>query len=213
MKAFLKVMRGSLKNKVIPLPPAHHGHQNATPAKMKEAAFQIMENHIIHPEKSVFLDLFAGSGQMGMEAISRGFLKTWFSEMESNRITDIRSWLIKHSVTEKGLVMHSNSFKKLLTFVSEPPELTPPASTLDLIIFADPPYLESAPLKPAFTLVDSLVKLSSVGWNSGLLMVQVPNSRRREIPRADFERLSAHFTRVYGYGKNSLLVRELSPKI
>ena len=46
-----------------------------TPERVKEAVFSIIQFQI---EGRSFLDLFAGSGQMGIEALSRGARKSVF---------------------------------------------------------------------------------------------------------------------------------------
>ena len=55
--------------------------------RVKESVFNIIQNEI--PE-SIFLDLFSGSGAIGLEAASRGATKTIMCEKSKNAINIIK---------------------------------------------------------------------------------------------------------------------------
>ena len=65
----MRVVTGSLKGRVIPYNPKRQGRIRLTPSALKEAVFSM-----IGPDlgSTSFLDLCAGCGQMGFEAVSRG---------------------------------------------------------------------------------------------------------------------------------------------
>ena len=63
-----------------------------TPAKVKEALFSSIQFDI---EGRSVLDLFAGSGQMGLEALSRGALNATFVDKSRDAVTLIKENLQK----------------------------------------------------------------------------------------------------------------------
>ena len=97
-----------------------------TAEAVKEAVFSVV--HFIVPYANV-LDLFAGSGQMGIEALSRGASKAVFVD-SSRRSQEI----IKENLTSTGLIRQARVIADdAVSF------LTHAAETYD-IIFLDPPY-------------------------------------------------------------------------
>ncbi len=80
---------------------------------------------------STFLDLYAGSGQIGIEALSQGALRITFVEKNKLSIKSVTSNLQNCSIENKYYqIIHSN----VSSFLSKTDE------QFD-IIFADPPYL------------------------------------------------------------------------
>lgn len=76
----LKVIGGKYKNTFLEQPKTKN--VRPTTAKIREAIFNILQFKI---ENTIFLDLFAGSGAIGIEAISRGAKKVFL--VEKNRQT------------------------------------------------------------------------------------------------------------------------------
>ena len=75
------------------------------------------------------LDLYAGIGSFGIEALSRGALQADFVEVNSLRCKDIRTSLSEIGLSESGRVSQGR-VEKILTTMN---------TTYDLI-FMDPPY-------------------------------------------------------------------------
>ena len=96
-----------------------------TLGKVRETLFNICQGEI---EGASFLDLFAGSGAMGLEALSRGAAHVTFIENDRAAIKAIQQ-NIEHLGVERETTLIKNDVFKALTY------LTP----FDLI-FADPPY-------------------------------------------------------------------------
>ncbi|EMJ93531.1 RsmD family RNA methyltransferase [Leptospira alstonii] len=95
----LKVQTGKLKGKSIETPPAVAGNTNFTPAILKKSVFDIIGSLVLKgrliPEESAFVDFFAGSGQMGLEAVSRGFAKVVLYELAWERSDSLRKLFTK----------------------------------------------------------------------------------------------------------------------
>lgn len=102
-----------------------------TPARVKEALFSILGSRIVDAR---ILDLFAGSGALGFESLSRGAAHVTF--VESHRAT---AAALTRSARELGVAERCSVF-------AAPAERI--AGRLDgpfAIVFADPPYALAYP--------------------------------------------------------------------
>lgn len=99
-----------------------------TTDKVKEAIFSIIMGHL---NGAVCLDLFSGTGNLGLEALSRGADKCYFSDSSRNSIKLINTNISKCKAEEYSVVLPGD-YARNLARVDEP---------LD-IIFLDPPYEE-----------------------------------------------------------------------
>src|SRR5208283_1104905 len=75
-----------------------------TPAKVRAAVFNILSGRI---EDSVFLDLYAGTGAVGIEALSRGAGRVVFVEEDRLRVNIIKEFVARFGFGEKTLVVRS----------------------------------------------------------------------------------------------------------
>jgi 16S rRNA (guanine(966)-N(2))-methyltransferase RsmD len=100
-----------------------------TTGKVKEALFNILRGKI---ENTRFLDLYAGTGAVGMEALRQGASEVVFVEANKGYTKNINQLIKKFGFTEKANIMT----KKVLSFIKWA-ELR--QMTFD-IIFLDPPY-------------------------------------------------------------------------
>ena len=94
--------------------------------RIKENMFNLIQDKV---RDSVVLDLFAGSGQLGIEALSRGADRAYFCDIDKEDIVFLKKNIAKTRLTEKSIVLNAD-FKKVLKTVNE---------RFDLI-FIDPPY-------------------------------------------------------------------------
>ena len=95
--------------------------------RVREALFNILQPNIID---SVFLDLFSGSGAIGLEAVSRGAKKSILCD-NSKEAVEIIKQNIKKTKFEKKVELYKMSFEILLKEkINE---------KIDLI-YIDPPY-------------------------------------------------------------------------
>jgi len=100
-----------------------------TSEKVREALFDILG---ISVEETYFLDLFAGTGAVGIEALSRGAKKVIFIEKEQKCIKNIKDNLEKTKNSQNALVYK-------IDFLSGLKLLARKNILLDYI-FLDPPY-------------------------------------------------------------------------
>jgi len=94
--------------------------------RIKENMFNLIQDKV---RDSVVLDLFAGSGQLGIEALSRGADRAYFCDIDREDIVFLNKNIAKTRLTEKSIVLNED-FKKVLNTVN---------TKFDLI-FIDPPY-------------------------------------------------------------------------
>lgn len=99
-----------------------------TSDKVKESIFNIIRNYV---EGSLILDLFAGTGSLGLEALSRGASKAVFVESNFRAIHNLKL-NCKTSPDDLYEVIAIDAFKAITRFRQE-------SRRFD-IIFLDPPY-------------------------------------------------------------------------
>ena len=100
-----------------------------TPMRVKEALFNILGNRVIG---SSFLDLYAGSGQMGIEALSRGAEEVIFIDNHIASVRLIQENLGLVSSKKVSRIPRNNVLKSLDNLSKEKRRFD--------IIFLDPPY-------------------------------------------------------------------------
>ena len=79
-----------------------------TSDKVKESIFNILMCDI---EDAVCVDLFAGTGNLGLEALSRGASKCWFCDNERNSI-DIIKRNIKYCKADNESIVLTGDYRK-----------------------------------------------------------------------------------------------------
>ena len=94
--------------------------------RVKESIFNIIQNEL---EGCIFLDLFSGSGAIGLEAISRGAEKAVVCDKEKSAIEIIKK-NIEKTHFENKVEIYNMDFEKCLDKIHE---------KID-IIYIDPPY-------------------------------------------------------------------------
>ncbi len=98
-----------------------------TRGQVKEALFNILSGRILDAR---FLDLFAGTGAIGIEALSRGAREVTFVESHAETCRLLRANL-RHCGYDQGVDVRRLSVARFLN--------QPPAQPFD-IVFLDPPY-------------------------------------------------------------------------
>lgn len=97
-----------------------------TPDRVREAWFSILGSVITN---ATVLDLFAGSGALGLEALSRGASHATFVESADRSLQAIRANIASLGVEERCTVIRGDALR-CVTEATEP---------WDLVV-ADPPY-------------------------------------------------------------------------
>lgn len=101
-----------------------------TSSKVREAIFNIVQAEI---EDSLFLDLYAGTGAVGLEALSRGAEKVFFVENNHFRSKAVMDYIHKLNLDGRAAVYQEITEVFLRRAMRTGMKFN--------IIFADPPYL------------------------------------------------------------------------
>jgi 16S rRNA (guanine966-N2)-methyltransferase len=175
----VRIVAGSRKGARIFAPPGHD--TRPTGDRVREAAF-----NLIGPvDDASVLDLYAGSGAMGLEALSRGAERATF--VESNREA---CRAIERNVAKLGLTGARIACTDVLRF------LTYERSLYDLVL-VDPPY----------EMVESLLmrlgpSLRVVLAENGLLVFETAAKTEPDLP------LHRRTSRRYGSARLTLFEHE-----
>ncbi|MCR4989848.1 MAG: 16S rRNA (guanine(966)-N(2))-methyltransferase RsmD [Lachnospiraceae bacterium] len=123
----MRVIAGKCRS--LPLKTPKGSNTRPTQDRIKETLFNMVNTDI---PGAVFVDLFAGSGQIGIEALSRGAKKCYFFDKSSEAADCINSNIRFTHLSESAKVFKGDVFS-LLDMINE--------DHVD-IIFIDPPYEE-----------------------------------------------------------------------
>lgn len=148
--------------------------------KVRGAVFNVLQNKL---EGARFLDLFAGSGAVGIEALSRGAQFCYFNDSQKKALALIRENL-RHCRLESNARIFSMDARPLLDLLSQEPGLS-----FD-IVYLDPPY-DSAWYEPL------MQQLQESGLLSDLAIVVVETDRKIRLPES-IAQLVLVKNKVYG---------------
>lgn len=127
----MRIIAGSLKGRK--LAPFKGTGIRPTSDRLRESLFSILSNRV---QGAVVLDLFAGTGALGIEALSRGAQTACFIDNDPNALALVRRNIESCGLTEQVSVIKWNIVKNLNCLRSFP-------ARFDLV-FMDPPYRQHA---------------------------------------------------------------------
>ena len=130
--------------------------------RVKESLFNIIQNKI---KNSIVLDLFAGSGAIGIEFLSRGCKKVYFCEKSHLATKMIYQNLEKTRLIDKSEVMEKDYLKCLN-------DLKIRNIKVD-IAFLDPPYK----MNLAVEAVKNIITLDLLS-NDGIIVIETDEKER-----------------------------------
>ncbi|MFY9110257.1 16S rRNA (guanine(966)-N(2))-methyltransferase RsmD [Aliarcobacter butzleri] len=128
-KPTTKIIAGVYKGKVLELPSLDV--TRSSKSALKESVFNVLQFDIID---KIFIESFAGSGSIGLEAISRGAKRSYFIELDKNSY----SILVRNCKSidiEKCQTIQGNAFVQtplILDFMRN--------SKDEIILYVDPPF-------------------------------------------------------------------------
>ncbi|MBQ4339341.1 MAG: 16S rRNA (guanine(966)-N(2))-methyltransferase RsmD [Clostridia bacterium] len=172
----MRVITGTAKGRT--LRTLEGDNVRPTTQRVKEAIFSIIQFDI---EGRRVLDLFAGSGQLGIEALSRGAEQAVFVDNEKASVAVIKENLAKTQLASKASVVQTDA----LSFLRMNGELFD-------IAFLDPPYSTGLLEKAMSAISDHIA-------TGGIVICECPLG---EEP--DDEIGSLVKNRSYRYGKISV---------
>lgn len=176
----MRVITGTARGVRLKTPEGMH--TRPTTDRVKEALFSILQFEI---EGRRVLDLFAGTGQLGIEALSRGAAHAVFVDARRDALSLVSENLSRSKLSDRSELMQADYLEYLSRC----------RRTFDLI-FLDPPYSE------AF-LENSLRKISEIDILSDGGIITCERPANKAYP-GDFPGLTAG--KDYRYGKTILSI-------
>jgi 16S rRNA (guanine(966)-N(2))-methyltransferase RsmD len=155
--------------------------------RAKESMFSILGDSVLD---SVVLDLFAGTGSLGIEALSRGAKRCLFVENSTNAIKVIKNNLRETNLLKRTVVLKINVFR-LLDFIKNKD------IKFDLILVA-PPYklldIDCGDRKRIFSLLEAFVSRQIVN-EKGIIVLQ--HHKKQKVIQECFKQLNVIDERQY----------------
>jgi 16S rRNA (guanine966-N2)-methyltransferase len=176
----MRIIAGSRKGARIFAPKGRE--TRPTGDRVREAAFNLIGPGFV--EDATVLDLFAGSGAMGLEALSRGAAHATFVESDREACRTINRNLDKLRL-EGATVLCQDALAALRTDAR--------AGTRYDLVLVDPPYRRFSSLQNAL-----IQHLPEVLAPDGLLLVETAAAEGPELP------LAKRTTRRYGAARLTL---------
>lgn len=172
----MRVIAGKAKGRKLQAPPG----LNTRPITdmIKEALFNVLQPHVLNSD---FLDLYAGSGSVGIEALSRGAANAVFVDNGFQAIKIIHDNLNKCGL--QGEVYRNDVFDFLTRMVRH-------KRTFD-IIYADPPFTQETLFERTLYALDNHELLNP----GGVIIIRV--SRNTEFP-VRLNWIKKHRKNIYG---------------
>jgi 16S rRNA (guanine966-N2)-methyltransferase len=138
----MRVIAGKYRSRLLIAPKGLE--TRPTSDRLRETLFNVLAQSI---SGSVFLDLYAGSGAVGIEALSRGAKETVFVENAESALRAIRSNLASLKI-HGGYSLEARSASAAIKRLSS-------ANRLANLVFLDPPYSDTAEYESTLTLLGS----------------------------------------------------------
>lgn len=181
----MRIVTGRLRGRTIPFNPKRHGDIGVTSGRLKEALFDRLGSSL---DGLRFLDMCAGSGQIALEAYSRGAVVTAVEPDRRRRELLrqlMREWGVNH------LELLGRRGQGALT------DLAAKGRAYD-IIYLDPPYHARSNGQPLSEVLLSAVGRSGLLADDGWLLVQHPQQidLSERVDGLERERTRRHGTTV-----------------
>lgn len=123
----MRILAGTRKGHKLRSPKA--GRIRPTTARVRSSLFETLKQQVV---ASRFLDLCAGTGAVGIEALSRGAKEAVFVELHRSSVHMLRSNLLNAGCEARAAVLGADVLRALTRLARQ-------KRAFD-ILFADPPY-------------------------------------------------------------------------
>jgi 16S rRNA (guanine966-N2)-methyltransferase len=179
----MRITQGRLKGRKLLTPP----DQITRPTKgmVKEALFNKIRDKV---ENASFLDLFAGSGSIGIEAISLGS-KATFVERHPSALKALRHNIEALEIRAESTLLSMDVFRSLCFLEKN--------GHFFSVIFADPPYEEKKSGSSLFldeAVIEAIDQKAGLLDQGGMLIVE----SRRSLEKTTLRHLLFSSSRKYG---------------
>ncbi|WP_326524376.1 16S rRNA (guanine(966)-N(2))-methyltransferase RsmD [Sphingomonas sp.] len=176
----MRIVAGQWRGRPLAAPAGQATRPTAD--RTREALFSMLASRLGSFEDLAVADLFAGSGALGLEALSRGAASCLFVEQDRPALDALRANIAKLGAT--GAEVRAASVLSL----------GPARAPIDLILM-DPPYASGAGNV-------ALDKLARLGWTTPATWVSIETAKDERVDVAGF---AIDAERVHGKAKITLL--------
>lgn len=152
-------------------------HIRPTTDRVKESLFNKIQGYV---EEAKVLDLFSGTGNLGIEALSRGASEVTFVELSKKSIAILEKNVAKLKISEPYKIVNKEVLSFLRSYSGAPFDL----------VFIDPPFTEEM----ADDVMQAVAQ-SKVFHEQTLIMIE---SGRREKIVDDYSSLARYDVREFG---------------
>jgi 16S rRNA (guanine966-N2)-methyltransferase len=157
-----RIIGGVARGRVLRTPPGDATRPTAS--RVREALFSSLESSLGSLQGVTFLDLYAGSGAVGLEAASRGAARV--TSVERNRP-------VAALIAANARTLRLEQVDVVTASVSALALASRGTGPAYQVVFLDPPYDE-----PNDAVADALARLGPAGWVAEGAIVVVERSRR-----------------------------------
>lgn len=179
----MRIIAGKWRGRPIAAPMGDATRPTAD--RTREALFSMLMSRLGGFEDLAVADLFAGSGALGLEALSRGAASCIFVEQDSAAIAALRA-----NVAKLGGGAPIGADIRVQSVLA----LGPPHAPLDLLLM-DPPYGSGAGAV-------ALDKLARIGWVGAATWIGIETAKTDSVAVTGF---TIDAERVHGKAKITLL--------
>ncbi len=169
----MRVIAGQYRSRVLQAPPGLD--TRPTSDRLRETLFNVLAPRI---EGAIFLDLYAGSGAAGIEALSRGAREAIFVEQAEKALRAIRTNL-------SAMGVHGNYALEPRSVTAGLRRLAGSGRQADLV-FLDPPYAEAG---------EYAATLNLLGGECGMVLAPGAVVVAEHEKRRDLEQRYGHLIR------------------
>lgn len=139
----MRIIAGKYKGRLLKRPSEHLTRPTAT--RTREAIFNILQHHPdVRLQGAIVWDVFAGSGAMGLEALSRGAAHVTFVEKDPQVIRILQENMDHLGAGESCAILRGDATQLVLKSTPQPAD----------IIILDPPYDKGLELLTLLSLRD-----------------------------------------------------------
>jgi len=171
----MKIISGNLKGRVV----KGYNLEGTRPTmdRVKESVFAIIQNKI---KDSIVLDLFSGSGNLGIEAISNGAKLSYFNDINKECVKTIKENIATFKIENSSVILNKTWIEALQTFKVK--------NTKFDLIFLDPPYK----MECLNEVIDKIIEYKLLN-NKGLIICEISTNYLK-----DWETLERIKDKKYG---------------
>lgn len=189
----VRIIAGLYRGRTILAPPGRTTRPITD--RVKESLFAILGDRV---DGAAVADLFAGTGSLGLEALSRHAQFCLFIESDRQALRLLKQNARSLSLQEKCQIINKNAWQF--------GQRVRPAKSFDLV-FVDPPYLDSRCSAPETCLGKLLARMTQHGLlaDRGTVVLRHESAYPREHR---YGNLTLQDSRRYGAMALSLLVRQ-----